>query len=334
MSAIRIIDFFVSSKYLRMLYFLLLLAGFLPLIYGANLLVDNASSLAKRLNIPNIVIGLTIVGFGTSAPEMVVNIFASFGKSSGLVLGNIIGSNLFNTLVILGISTLIYPIMVKKNTIWTEIPLSLLAAVVVALMANDILIDGAGSSVITRTEGFILLLFFAIFLAYNIHLTLSEGYTGEVEVHDKPVPRALILLFAGLFLLILGGRVIVFSAIKVASMIGLTERVIALTVVSVGTSLPELATSVIAARKKNTEIAIGNVIGSNIYNIFFILGLSAVINPVAVQSMANLDLILNVAVSLLLFIFVFTGKKRKLHRMEGIIFLIIYIVYVTYLIIN
>jgi len=135
-------------------------------------------------------------------------------------------------------------------------------------------------------------------------------------------------------LLILGGRVIVFSAIKVASLIGLSERVIALTVVSAGTSLPELATSVIAARRKNAEIAIGNVIGSNIFNIFFILGLSAVINPVAVQSMANLDLILNVAVSLLLFIFVFTGKERKLHRMEGIIFLLIYFVYVTYLIIN
>lgn len=317
-----------------MLYLLLLLAGFFPLIYGADLLVDNASSLAKRLNIPNIVIGLTIVGFGTSSPEMVVNIFASFEKSSDLVLGNIIGSNLFNTLTILGITAVIFPIMVKKNTTWTEIPLSLLAAVVVALMANDILIDGSGSSVVTRTEGFILLLFFAIFLAYNIHLTLSEGYTGDVEVTDKPVPRALLLLFAGLLMLILGGRLIVFSAIKVASLIGLSERVIALTVVSVGTSLPELVTSVVAARKKNTEIAIGNVIGSNIYNIFFVLGISAVVNPVTVQPMANLDLLLNVAASLMLFIFVFTGRERKIHRPEGIVFLIIYIAYVTYLVIN
>ncbi len=317
-----------------MLYLLLLLAGFFPLIYGADLLVDNASSLAKRLNIPNIVIGLTIVGFGTSSPEMVVNIFASFEKSSDLVLGNIIGSNLFNTLTIIGITAVIFPIMVRKNTTWTEIPLSLLAAVVVALMANDILIDGSGSSVVTRTEGFILLLFFAIFLAYNIHLTLSEGYSGEVEVTDKPVPRALLILFAGLLMLILGGRLIVFSAIKVASLIGLSERVIALTVVSVGTSLPELVTSVIAARKKNTDIAIGNVIGSNIYNIFLVLGLSAVVNPVRVLPMANLDLLLNVAASLLLFIFVFTGRERKIHRPEGIVFLIIYIAYVTYLVIN
>ncbi|MDX9810986.1 MAG: calcium/sodium antiporter [Bacteroidales bacterium] len=317
-----------------MLYLLLLLAGFFPLIYGADLLVDNASSLAKRLNIPNIVIGLTIVGFGTSSPEMVVNIFASFEKSSDLVLGNIIGSNLFNTLTILGITAVIFPIMVRKNTTWTEIPLSLLAAVVVALMANDILIDGSGSSVVTRTEGFILLLFFAIFLAYNIHLTLSEGYTGDVEVTDKPVPRALLILFAGLLMLILGGRLIVFSAIKVASLIGLSERVIALTVVSVGTSLPELVTSVVAARKKNTDIAIGNVIGSNIYNIFLVLGLSAVVNPVRVQPMANLDLLLNVAASLMLFIFVFTGRERKIHRPEGIVFLIIYTAYVTYLVIN
>lgn len=317
-----------------MLYLLLLLAGFFPLIYGADLLVDNASSLAKRLNIPNIVIGLTIVGFGTSSPEMVVNIFASFEKSSDLVLGNIIGSNLFNTLTIIGITAVIFPIMVRNNTTWTEIPLSLLAAVVVALMANDILIDGSGSSVVTRTEGFILLLFFAIFLAYNIHLTLSEGYSGEVEVTDKPVPRALLILFAGLLMLILGGRAIVFSAIKVASLIGMSERVIALTVVSVGTSLPELVTSVIAARKKNTDIAIGNVIGSNIYNIFLVLGLSAVVNPVTVQPMANLDLLLNVAASLLLFVFVFTGRARKIHRPEGIIFLIIYVAYVTYLVIN
>jgi cation:H+ antiporter len=306
---------------------LLLAVGFLPLIYGASLLVENASSMAKRLNIPAIVIGLTIVGFGTSSPEMVVNIIASFEKSSDLVLGNIIGSNLINVFGILGVSAIIYPIAVKKNTRWIEIPLSLLSAVVIIILANDHLIDRMPFSRISRIDGMILLLFFLIFIGYNIRLARSEGYSGDLSIKEKPLLRSILLMLTGLVLLIIGGRLIVISAVKVAKILGMTERVIALTIVSIGTSLPELATSVVAAIRRNTDIAIGNVVGSNIYNAFLILGLSATIYPVSLPHLANVDMLVNILASLLLFIFVFTGKERKLGRLEGAIFVIIYISY-------
>ena len=317
-----------------MLYILLLAAGFFPLIYGAGLLVDNASALARRLNIPDIVIGLTIVGFGTSSPEMVVNIFASVEKSSEMVMGNIIGSNLFNVLVIIGVTSIIFPIAVKRNTAWKEIPLSFLSAIVVFTVANDVLIDHGKTSAITRIDGIIMLLFFAIFIVYNITLAKTELFSDEKPSGDKPAGRSAILMAAGIILLITGGRIIVFSAVRVASMIGMSERIIALTVVSVGTSLPELATSVIAAIKKNTDIAIGNAIGSNIYNIFLVLGLSAVINPVDLQPGAEMDLLFNIGAGLLLFVFVFTGKGRTINRPEGILFLLVYAIYIGLLIIG
>lgn len=312
---------------------LLLFTGFVPLIIGANLLVNNASSLAKRLNIPEMVIGLTILGFGTSSPELVVNLFASFEKNSDLVLGNIIGSNIFNILAILGISAIVYPLTIKKNTTWIEIPLCLLSAVVVILMANDKIIDKMNYSVISRIDGYILLLFFTIFLAYNITLLKSEHYNDEVLVKDKPVYKSVLLIFFGLILLITGGRIIVVSATKVASALGLSQRVIALTVVSIGTSLPELATSFIAARKKNVDLAIGNIVGSNIFNLFFILGISSIVHPVSVKPFSNIDMIMNIFASLLLFIFIFTGKGRRIGRIEGALFLLIYIIYLGFLII-
>jgi cation:H+ antiporter len=316
-----------------MWYLLLLISGFVPLIIGANLLVDNASSLAKRLNIPAMVIGLTIVGFGTSAPELVVNLFASFEKNSDLALGNIVGSNIFNILGILGISAIVYPLTIKKNTTWIEIPLCLLSAVIIMVLANDMLIDRMNYSLISRIDGFILLLFFLIFLAYNITLLKSEQYIDEILVKDKPVLKSVFFILIGLALLIAGGRIIVFSAVKVASAIGLSQRIIALTIVSIGTSLPELATSVIASRKKNFDIAIGNIVGSNIFNVFFILGISAVIHPVSLQTFSNFDMILNIFASLLLFIFIFTGKGRRIGMREGIFFLLVYVIYIGFLII-
>jgi cation:H+ antiporter len=316
-----------------MLYLLLLIAGFVPLIIGANLLVENASSLAKRLNIPAMVIGLTIVGFGTSAPELVVNLFASFEKNSDLALGNIVGSNIFNILGILGISAIVYPLAIKKNTTWIEIPLCLLSAVIIIVLANDMLIDKMNYSLISRIDGCILLLFFLIFLSYNITLLKSEQYTDEFLVKDKPVFKSLFLILIGLVLLIAGGRIIVVSAVKVASAIGLSQRIIALTILSIGTSLPELATSFIAARKKNFDIAIGNIVGSNIFNVFFILGISAVIHPVSIHPFSNYDMILNIFASLLLFLFIFIGKGRRIGKIEGAFFLLVYIIYIGFLII-
>lgn len=317
-----------------MLYFLLLLVGFLPLIFGANLLVDSASSLAKRYNIPNMVIGLTIVAFGTSAPELVVNVFSAVQKNTDLALSNVIGSNIFNVAAILGISAIIYPLVVKSATTWIEVPLALLAGVLVLLMGNDILIDKAGSSVISRIDGIVLLVFFLIFLVYNFQMIKKGEFSEDIPIKEIAPGKATLLVFAGLALLVVGGRLIVYSAVELATAWGMPERLIGLTIVSIGTSLPELATSVVAATKKNTDIAVGNIVGSNIFNIFFILGLSAVIYPVPIPAGAQIDMLVNILLGLMLFAFIFTGKGRRLERWEGTLFILIYVGYITYLILG
>ena len=312
---------------------LLLFAGFVALIFGANSLVDAASSVAVKLGIPNIVIGLTIVAFGTSAPELVVNFFAAISGSTEMVLGNVLGSNIFNILGILGISAIIYPLTVKTSTTWLEIPLSLLAAICVLIIGADMFLDGATTNVITRSEGIVLLLFFTIFLVYNLTVAKAGGEEEEMETKNYTTGKAILFILLGLAGLILGGRLIVDSAVSIAEVIGLSERVIGLTVVSIGTSLPELATSIIAVRKKNVDIAIGNVVGSNIFNIFLILGISTTVAPLRLNDGACFDIFVNIAAGLLLFIFIFTGKGRKLERWEGILLLSLYIAYVTYLIV-
>ncbi|MBU0955442.1 MAG: calcium/sodium antiporter [Spirochaetes bacterium] len=315
-----------------MLNLVLLLAGFVPLILGANWLVESASTIARKLKVADIVIGLTIVAFGTSAPELVVNTFASVAGNSDIVLGNIVGSNIFNVLAILGISSLIYPLVVKSGTTWSEIPLSLLSALAVLVMANDRLLDGNSNSVLTRVDGILLLFFFLIFIAYTIKLARGGMLEEEIPAKKYSMPCALLLLLAGLVLLVVGGRVIVHFAVLLARDAGIPERIIAITIVSIGTSLPELATSIVAALKKNVDIAIGNVVGSNIFNIFFILGISAVINPVSIHAQSNLDLLVNIGASLLLFAFIFTGKGRKIERWEGGIFIAAYVAYCVVLI--
>lgn len=308
------------------------LVGFLPLIIGANFLVDGSSSLAKKLNIPNIVIGLTIVAFGTSAPEMVVNIFAAINNNTEIVLGNIVGSNIFNILGILGVSVIIYPLAVKNNTTWIEIPLALLTAVLVLISANDIFFDKSSVSVITRSDGLIYLLFFFIFVGYNIKLAKAGNDSSEIQVKQIGLTKSVLFILFGFVFLVIGGRVIVIYAVKLAQSFNISERIIALTIISIGTSLPELATSISAALKRNVDIAIGNVVGSNIFNVLFILGLSGVINPVKISTYANFDIITNIIASLLLFIFVFTGKERKIEKWEGIIFLVLYLGYILMLV--
>lgn len=317
-----------------MWYLLLFLPGFFLLIYGANLLVDSASSLAKRFNIPNIVIGLTIVAFGTSAPELVVNVFSAVSGSTDLALSNVIGSNIFNIAGILGISAIIYPLAVKSNTTWIEIPLAFLSSILVLIIANDILIDKTAESVISRIDGFILLLFFIIFMAYNFQLIKKGDFSDEIETKDMSPLKSSLLIVAGLILLVAGGRIIVHSAVELASSWGLSERIIGLTIVSIGTSLPELATSLVAAFKKNTDIAVGNIVGSNIFNVFFILGLTAVIKPVPFHTAAQVDLLVNIALSLLLFVFLFSGKTHRLDRWEGALFVAAYVAYIAYLIVT
>lgn len=303
---------------------ILLLIGLVVLIYGANFLVDGGSALAHRLKVSNMVIGLTVVAFGTSTPELVVNVVSSMDGSSALALGNVLGSNIFNILAILGVTALIVPLGVKKMTTWVEIPLAVLAAVLVLLFING---DPAGT--ITRAEGICLLCFFVIFLVYTLMLA-KFGVAGdgeEIEIKNYSVGKSVLFILLGLVGLIGGGRLLVNGAVSIAQSMGISERIIGLTIVSIGTSLPELATSIIAARKKNADMAIGNVVGSNIFNTFLILGASATITPLQVPQGSLLDLIVNIVAAGLLFLFIFTGRGRKISRWEGGILLVIYIVY-------
>ncbi|WP_229741345.1 calcium/sodium antiporter [Planktosalinus lacus] len=311
---------------------LLLLVGFVALIFGASKLVDAASGLAAKFGIPNIVIGLTIVAFGTSAPELVVNIIAAVNENTQMVLGNVLGSNIFNILGILGISAIIYPLAVKTNTTWYEIPLNLLAAIVVLVVSADIFLIGDGQNIISRSDAILLLLFFTVFLVYTIAVSKSEKTAEKTEVKQYKTVTAVFFIIIGLAGLIVGGQLIVSSATSIAQQIGLSERVIGLTIVSIGTSLPELATSIVAVKKKNVDIAIGNVVGSNIFNVFFVLGVSAFINPVSIAQNAFLDIVLNIVAGFILFVFVFTGKYRQIDRWEGIVFLMLYIAYLVWLI--
>lgn len=313
----------------------LLLVGFVVLVYGADKLVDAASGLALNYGIPNIVIGLTIVAFGTSAPEFVVNIFASISGSSEIVLGNILGSNIFNALGILGICAVMYPLTVKSNTTWIEIPMAFLAAIMVLILASDFLLNSGSDDFLSMGDGLVMLMFFIIFIVYNITLAMKPGEESDtVEVNKYTTGQAVIWILIGLGGLILGGKLIVDNAVELAINFGLSERVIGLTIVSIGTSMPELATSVAAVRKKKLDIAIGNVVGSNIFNIFFILGVSAIILPVPISEPNFTDIWMNILGGLLLFVFIFTGKGRRLERWEGVLMLGLYVAYLAALILN
>ncbi|WP_319370629.1 calcium/sodium antiporter [uncultured Ilyobacter sp.] len=314
-----------------MLNLIFLLVGFIPLIYGANFLVDGSSSLAKRFNIPNIVIGLTVVAFGTSAPELVVNIFSSVQKTTDITMGNIIGSNIFNIAVILGVTSVMKNLNVKTNTTWKEIPMALLAASLVIIMINDVTIDRNKLSELSRIDGMVLISFFIIFLSYTLSMIKSGSFDEEITIKEYTLSKSVLLTALGLIMLVVGGKIIVMFAVKFAKSMGISERVIGLTIVSIGTSLPELATSVSAALKNNVDIAIGNVVGSNIFNILFVLGISSIIYPIPLLGGVNFDIAINIFLNLLLFLFVFSGKGRKIERWEGISFIAIYVFYLIYL---
>ena len=310
---------------------LLFLVGLFLVGKGADFLVAGAAALAKRLKISDLVIGLTIVSFGTSAPELSVNLFAAAGGNTAIAAGNVIGSNIFNILVILGTCALIRPLTVQSTTIFKELPFSLLAALAMGFAASDMLFDHASAAVISRTESALLLLFFAIFMYYAFNMARS----GEEMVEDAtPVyslPMSLLRMVGGLTLLLLGGKWMVDSAVTIAAFLGMSEAVIGLTVVAMGTSIPELATSVAAIRRKNSEIAIGNVVGSNIFNIFFILGVTGVIHPLPIAAESQIDLLVLIAITLVLFILIYNHHQRQLVRIHGILFLSLYAVYLGYL---
>ncbi|MBC8458019.1 MAG: calcium/sodium antiporter [Deltaproteobacteria bacterium] len=316
-----------------MLSYLLLIVGFALLIKGADFLVDGASSIAKRLSISDLVIGLTVVAFGTSAPELFVNLVASFKGKTDIAIGNVLGSNIANIFLILGISSLIYPLSVTKGTVWKEIPLSLLAAVLLWILANDQFIDKSSHSALTRIDGLVFLSFFIIFLYYTFGIARKiEGPEEGVPVKQHSSRKSILFILIGLGGLIVGGQWIVNGAVHMALNLGMSESLVGLTIVAVGTSLPELATSAVAAHKKNVEIAVGNVVGSNIFNIFFVLGISSIVKPLPFQPKANIDIGVVILASFLLFLSMFTGKRRSLDRWKGFIFIFLYSAYITFLV--
>ncbi len=315
-----------------MVTYVLFVIGFVILIKGADLLVDGAASIAKKFNISSIVIGLTIVAFGTSAPEFVVNIFASVKGNSEIAIGNILGSNIANIFLILGVAAVIHPIVAKENTAWKEIPLSLLAAIILGVLANDALIDGGSFSGLTRIDGIVLLAFFIIFMHYTFGISEVTGDEENINIKILSNGKALIFILAGLAGLVLGGKWIVDGAVKIAELFDVSQSLIGLTVVAIGTSLPELATSAIAAYKKQSDIAIGNVIGSNIFNTFWILGVSAVIRPLPFLRDSNPDILMSIIASALLFAILFIGKRHIVERWQGYLMIAIYTGYIVFLV--
>ena len=310
---------------------LLFLVGLFLVGKGADFLVAGAAALAKRLKISDLVIGLTIVSFGTSAPELSVNLFAAAGGNTAIAAGNVIGSNIFNILVILGTCALIRPLTVQSTTIFKELPFSLLAALAMGFAASDMLFDHASAAVISRTESALLLLFFAIFMYYAFNLAQSGEQIAEDETPVYSLPMSLLRVVGGLTLLLLGGKWMVDSAVSIAAFLGMSEAVIGLTVVAMGTSIPELATSVAAIRRNNSEIAIGNVVGSNIFNIFLILGVTGVIHPLPIAAESQVDLLVLIAITLVLFLLIYNHRQRQLVRVHGILFLSLYAIYLGYL---
>lgn len=312
------------------LQIILLAIGLLLLVKGADWLVDGASVLAKKHNISDLAIGLTIVAFGTSAPELVVNVVAASGNFPDIVFGNIIGSNNFNLFAILGIAGIITPLAVQSSTVWKEIPFSLLAAITFFFLANNYFMTD--QPFVSRYDGIILLALFAGFL-YYVATQLKTDPNAEV-VANKNYSNLMIwlLIIGGLAGLVGGGKLVVDNAVAMAQSLGVSEKIIGLTIVAAGTSLPELATSVVAAMKKNADIAIGNIVGSNIFNIFLIIGVSVMIRPLEYNDSFNTDIYLLGGGTIFLFLAMFIGKKQRLDRWQSTLLLSIYLLYTGYLV--
>ena len=334
-------DFFISSytSMWEIRTLCLFILGFICLIKGADILIEWASSLAKKANISNMIIGLTIVWFGTSAPELLVNISSSLKGITGITIGNIIWSNISNILLILWASAIFHPLLIKKKLLLNEVLFTLFATLIFACMINDHIIDHSSFDIVSRSEGMILLILFGIFL-YYVYRNINKWETREQEkgeIRILPLRKSCLRIALWLWGLILGGERIVNGATLIARYFGLSERVIGLTIIAIGTSLPELATSIIAAYKKNTDLALWNIIWSNIFNILFILGVSSIITPIPWLHGTNIDLILLLLATILIYIFAFRktwGKQREINRREGILMLGIYLWYLSYLIIS
>lgn len=310
--------------------YIMLATGFAVLLMGAHWLVKGASSLAKRLNVPQIVIGLTIVAFGTSTPELIVNVIAALKGSPDISFGNVIGSNNLNVYLVLGISALLAPLAVKRATTYREIPFALLTSFVLLFLVNDKWFDANAVNLLSRGDGFILIGLFALFLIYAHNLS-KQGSDAQSHIKDFPLWLILGYIVAGLLGLVLGGNWVVKYAVRIAQEFGISEKIIGLTIVALGTSLPELATSIMAALKKQPDIAIGNIVGSNIFNLLLIMGVTSLIKPPLYSVSFNTDQYLMILSMVLLFIFVVLPKRHCLQRWQGGMLLIVYALYAAFL---
>lgn len=317
-----------------------LLLGLILILWGANALTDGASSIAKRWGISDLIIGLTIVAFGTSAPELTISIISAINDNAGLAIGNVVGSNIFNVLVIIGVTAVFRPIKIEKNIMMNEIPLVVLSSLVLLVIGNGPVLDSYNIALLSRTDGILLLFFFIIFMRYTFsqakkmpELNFAENSPQE-EIKKNNFWKSVILVLLGLGALIFGGDCFVEGASGIAAGLGVSDAVIGLTIVAAGTSLPELATSVTAALKGKTGMALGNVIGSNIYNSFLVLGTSSTIRQLPFGDINNVDLLVLTGGSLLFWIFGWFFKERTITRSEGSILTLCYVGYITYLVVS
>lgn len=315
--------------------YILFVLGFVILIKGADLLIEGSSAIARKLNVPDIVIGLTVLSFGTSLPELLVSLISNMGGNSDLAIGNVLGSNISNTLLVLGVAAIIYELPIRKDMIRTELPFSIVVILVVGFLANVNLFSSKEELIIGRVEGFILLFFFMLFLIYMFNLFKDNNeIPGEDELDFEHLPslkKSYFYIILGIIGLYFGGEWVVDGAILISKKFGVSDAFIGLSIVALGTSLPELVTSAMAAYKKKADMAIGNVIGSNIFNAVWILGLSSVINPLKYNPQNNIDIAVILLSSVALFIGFLLPRKYTIGRIKGIILVLLYFLYIGFL---
>lgn len=314
------------------LTYVFLVLGLVLLVKGADFFVDGSSTIAQKLKVPSLIIGLTIVAFGTSSPEAAVSIIAAVNGQNSIALGNVVGSNLFNLLAVIGICAVIKPIQIEKSIIAKEYPFSMLATAALVVMSVDFYLNEGDTNILSRSDGILLLLFFGVFL-YSVlssALISIKNAPAETVTPKYGMGKAILFSVGGLAAIIFGGDLVVDSATAIALSFGISETLVGLTIVAIGTSLPELVTSIVAARKGESDIAVGNVVGSNIFNILFVLAASSAISPIAVNSENIMDLIILAAITVLVYIFCITS--RKVSRTEGIVMVLLYAAYMVYII--
>ena len=315
--------------------YIYLLIGLILVIKGADILVTGSSTIARGLNISEFVIGLTVVSFGTSLPELVIALMAGAEGSPDLIIGNIAGSNIANVLLVLGIAATIRRLPATNSTVSREIPFTVIASVIMIILLNNVIFGRGGGPQLSRTDGGILLGFFTLFMFYAAQI-IHQQYKEETDWVESPekhsVGRSVIEIIGGIFALVIGGKLSVdYGAVPIAKSWGMTEAMIGLTVIAIGTSLPELATSAVAAYKNNLDIAVGNVVGANIFNIFIVLGITSIVNPIPFNTDFNADRTIMLLSTVLLLIFMFIGHPKKtIQRREGVFFVGLYIVYMVF----